>query len=65
MGPVLSPALGWDYSDVLDFITRHDRITHLSAELKYYMYQEQLPIDLYKLKRVRTSFDCKFDYPIL
>ncbi|OSS50142.1 hypothetical protein B5807_04840 [Epicoccum nigrum] len=64
MGPVLSPVLGCDYSDLLDFITRHNRITHLNIEWKYYMYQEQLPIDFYNLKRWRASFDCKFDYLI-
>jgi hypothetical protein len=64
MGPVLSPALGWDYSDLLDFITRHNRITHLNVDWKYYMYQEQLPIDFYNLKCGRASFGCKFDYSI-
>lgn len=64
MGPVLSPALGCDYSDLLHLITRHNRITHLNVEWKYYMYQEQLPIDFYDLKRGWADFDCEFDYSI-
>ncbi|KAF3008899.1 hypothetical protein E8E13_011195 [Curvularia kusanoi] len=74
MGPALSPALGWNYYDLLDSIIRHNRLTHLELHWKRHWLSHRwkepsskdfmLPIDFHEIKRRLSIRGYKLCYRI-